>query len=134
MSARILIVEDEAVVALELRFVLEDLGHEVIGTAADAAGARAIAQRGDFDLALVDIHLSDGPTGVEVGRELAESGALVLYITANPSMLGEGVSGAVGVLTKPTDERSVQTAVDYVLRRRNGDADLRPPRELRLFG
>lgn len=134
MSARILIVEDEAVVALELRFVLEDLGHEVIGTAADAVGARAIAQRGDFDLALVDIHLSDGPTGVEVGRELAESGALVLYITANPGMLGEGVSGAVGVLTKPTDERSVQTAVDYVLRRRNGDADLRPPRELRLFG
>lgn len=134
MSARILIVEDEAVVALELRFVLEDLGHEVIGTAADAAGARAIAQRGDFDLALVDIHLSDGPTGVEVGRELAGSGALVLYITANPGMLGEGVSGAVGVLTKPTDERSVQTAVDYVLRRRNGDADLRPPRELRLFG
>lgn len=134
MSARILIVEDEAVVALELRFVLEDLGHEVIGAAADAAGARAIAQRGDFDLALVDIHLSDGPTGVEVGRELAQSGALVLYITANPGMLGEGVSGAVGVLTKPTDERSVQTAVDYVLRRRDGDADLRPPRELRLFG
>lgn len=134
MSARILIVEDEAVVALELRFVLEDLGHEVVGAAADAAGARAMARQGDFDLALVDIHLSDGPTGVEVGRELARSGALVLYITANPGMLGDGVSGAVGVLTKPSDERAVQTAVDYVLRRRDGDPDVAPPRELRLFG
>lgn len=133
MSARILIVEDEAIVALELRFVLEDLGHQVIGTAADAASAAAIAAREAFDLALVDINLSDGPTGIEVGRNLARTGALVLYITANPGMLGQGVSGAVGVLTKPSDERSVQTAVDYVLRRRDGDPGVAPPRELRLF-
>ena len=72
MTARILIIEDEALVAMELRFVLEDLGHEVVATVADAKTARSIAAETDIDLALVDIHLSDGPTGIDLGRELAQ--------------------------------------------------------------
>ncbi|MBU4239704.1 MAG: response regulator, partial [Alphaproteobacteria bacterium] len=64
MTARILIIEDEALVAMELRFVLEDLGHEVVGVATTAKGARDMAREIDVDLALVDIHLSDGPTGI----------------------------------------------------------------------
>ena len=47
MTARILIIEDEALVAMELRFVLEDLGHEVVGTAADAKAAHALAAEHD---------------------------------------------------------------------------------------
>jgi DNA-binding response OmpR family regulator len=135
MTARILIIEDEALVAMELRFVLEDLGHEVIGTVADARSARAMAAETEIDLALVDIHLSDGPTGIELGRDLGqEMGVTVLFMTANPGMVREGVAGTIGVLTKPSDERAVQTAVDYALRRREGQpVDYAPP-ELRLFG
>lgn len=134
MSARILIIEDEAIVAMELRFVLEDLGHEVIGMASDARAAQKVVDQGDVDLALVDIHLSDGATGIELGRHLAQDqGVTVVYMTANPGMLGEGVAGTIGVLSKPTDERAVQTAVDYALGCRNGQpAEFAPP-ELRLF-
>jgi len=121
MSARILIIEDEALVAMELRFVLEDLGHEVVGTAADARTARHMVQETEVDLALVDIHLSDGPTGIDLGRELGQDlGVTVLFMTANPGMVRNGVAGTIGVLSKPTDERAVQTAVDYALRRRGG--------------
>ncbi len=134
MSARILIIEDEALVAMELRFVLEDLGHEVVGTAADAKSARALAAETDIDLALVDIHLSDGPTGVALGRELGQDlGITVLFMTANPGMVREGVAGTVGVLSKPSDERAVQTAVDYALGRRAGRPVEFAPPELRLF-
>lgn len=134
MSARILIIEDEALVAMELRFVLEDLGHEVVGTAADAKSARALAAETDIDLALVDIHLSDGPTGVALGRELGQDlGITVLFMTANPGMVREGVAGTVGVLSKPSDERAVQTAVDYALGRRAGRLVEFAPPELRLF-
>ena len=99
MPARILIVEDEALVAMELRFVLEDLGHEVVGTAADSAAALKIAKETEVDLALVDIHLSDGPTGVTIGRELAvDHKVAVLFMTANPGMVRNGVVGAIGVL------------------------------------
>lgn len=136
MTARILIIEDEALVAMELRFVLEDLGHEVVGTAADAKAAHALAAETKIDLALVDIHLSDGATGIELGRQLGqEMGITVLFMTANPGMVRNGVAGTIGVLTKPTDERAVQKAVDYALRRRDGKAaaNLAPP-ELQLFG
>ncbi|HEV7229076.1 response regulator [Brevundimonas sp.] len=134
MTARILIIEDEALVAMELRFVLEDLGHEVVATVGDARSARAIAAQSEIDLALVDIHLSDGPTGVEVGRELGQDmGVTVLFMTANPGMVRDGVAGTVGVLTKPTDERAVQTAVDYALRRRQGQPTMYAPPELQVF-
>lgn len=133
MSARILIIEDEALVAMELRFVLEDLGHRVVGAAADAAAARLIIRENEVDLALVDIHLSDGPTGVGLGRELAEEKVTVLFVTANPGMVRDGLAGAVGVLSKPTDERGVQAAVDYALGRRRGDVSLPAPPELRAF-
>ncbi len=135
MTARILIIEDEALVAMELRFVLEDLGYEVIGTVADAKTARSLAAESEVDLALVDIHLSDGPTGIGLGRELAqEKGVTVLFMTANPGMVRDGVAGTVGVLSKPTDERAVQTAVDYALRRRQGRPTEYAPPELQLFG
>ena len=135
MTARILIIEDEALVAMELRFVLEDLGHEVIGTAADARTARNLVRETEVDLALVDIHLSDGPTGVELGRELAQQmGVTVLFMTANPGMVRQGVAGTIGVLSKPADERAVQKAVDYALRRRVGEPVDQAPVELQLFG
>lgn len=134
MTARILIIEDEALVAMELRFVLEDLGHDVVGTAADAVQASALATETDVDLALIDIHLSDGATGIEVGRRLADHGVTVLFMTANPGMLHDGVAGTIGVLSKPSDERAVQTAVDYALRRREGVPVAYAPPELRLFG
>ena len=134
MKPRILIIEDEARVAMELRFVLEDLGYEVVDTVADAQSARNIVLETSVDLALVDIHLSDGPTGVELGRDLAnDQNVTVLYMTANPGMVRDGVAGTIGVLTKPTDERAVQTAVDYALRRRQGEMSPPAPAELRLF-
>lgn len=134
MTARILIIEDEALVAMELRFVLEDLGHEVLGVAATAKAARDLAKRKAVDLALVDIHLSDGPTGIALGRELGQDmGVSVLFMTANPGMVQDGVAGTIGVLSKPTDEQAVETAVDYALRRRQGQpVDYAPP-GLQLF-
>jgi len=134
MTARILIIEDEALVAMELRFVLEDLGYDVVAIAADARTARNLAKETEVDLALVDIHLSDGPTGVELGRDLAqEAGVTVLYMTANPGMVRNGVAGAIGVLGKPTDERAVQKSVEYALGRRNGQPVQYAPPELQLF-
>ena len=134
MAARILIIEDEAIVAMELRFVLEDLGYEVVGSAADARTARNMVKETEVDLALVDIHLSDGPTGVELGRGLAnEDGVTVLNMTANPGMLRDGVAGTVGVLCKPTDERAVEKAVDVALCRRAGRPTEYAPPELQVF-
>jgi two-component system, response regulator PdtaR len=68
-NLRILIVEDEALIALELESLLQDDGHLPIGIAATAREAMALGEL-EPDLALVDVHLADGPTGIDVARRL----------------------------------------------------------------
>lgn len=132
MSARILIVEDEILVAMELESILGELGYKTIGIAPDLATARQFFDR-EIDLALVDLNLRDGLTGPEIGTTLGSQGVTVLFVTANPRLLGNGVAGAIGVITKPTDEDMVKSCVAYALAHRSGQK-VDPPRALRLFG
>jgi len=118
---------------MELESILEDLGHEPVGIAPDLPSAEQLAAD-PLDLALVDLNLRDGLTGPEIGRRLTDRGVGVLFITANPRILGDGIAGTVGVLTKPTDEATVRAAVDYALKLRSGAADLEPPAALQIFG
>ncbi len=130
--ARILIVEDEMLVAAELEAILEDLGHHSMGIAPDLETAMQLADR-SVDLALIDLNLRDGLTGPEIGRRLCEEcKTTVLFITANPGLLGAGIAGTVGVLAKPTSEAEVERAVDYALRVRHGER-VAPPAGLRAF-
>ena len=70
------------------------------------AGALALASKAD--IALVDLNLRDGPSGIGIGKILAQThGVTVIFMTANPSQLGDGVSGTVGVLPKPATEREI---------------------------
>lgn len=132
MAQRVLIVEDEALIALDLTFCLEALGHEVIGTAADSVEALAAAQDG-VDLALVDLNLRDGPTGPALGERLArEMGATVIYLTANPRQVSPAISGPVGILPKPYTEAALAKAVRFALSVREGRLAA-PPDELRLL-
>lgn len=131
MPAKILIVEDEMLVAMELEAILEDLGHQPVGIAPALRTAEDYTGQ-PIDLALVDLNLRDGLTGPELGKRLSALGVTVLFITANPRQLGDGIAGTVGVLTKPTDEATVRAAVDYALALRVGAA-VSPPAMLRLF-
>ena len=132
MTASILIVEDEILVALEMECILEERGYHVVGIAADLVDALAFAD-GSIDLALVDLNLRDGLTGPEIGKRLAhEHKANVLFVTANPRLLGDGIAGTVGVLTKPTDEASLAAAVAFALARSSGE-QLQAPPSLRCF-
>ena len=133
MPASILIVEDETLVALDMEGILEAHGYQVVGIAADLKEALAYADE-PIDLALVDLNLRDGLTGPQIGEWLAnKQKADVLFITANPRLLGEGISGTIGVLTKPTDEAALTSAVSFALCRRLGKPANAPP-SLRCFG
>jgi DNA-binding response OmpR family regulator len=129
---RVLIVEDELLVALELQNVLEDLGCDVVGIAPDSRRARDLAAH-DVDIALVDLNLRDGPTGPDVGAELVDRGVTVLFMTANPSLLGDGVPGAVGVLPKPVEHDEVKAAAAYITAMRQGLSPPPPPPRLMQF-
>ena len=131
MSYRILVVEDEIFVATEIEYVIADLGHEPAGIAADQRTALSFAA--DTDIALVDLNLQDGPTGITIGRILAQThGVTVLFMTANPSQLGDGIPGTLGVLPKPVSEHELKQALEFAVAQRT-HRDCAPPRRLRLF-
>jgi 1,2-diacylglycerol 3-beta-glucosyltransferase len=80
---KILIVEDEAVLATTLELLLEDEGHRVVGWALDGAQARDMAAEHQPDLAIVDIQLRYGDDGVTVARDLIEQhDVAVIFLTA----------------------------------------------------
>jgi CheY-like chemotaxis protein len=131
MGCRVLVVEDEIFVATEIESVVEELGHQPVGIAADASTAIALAA--SADVALVDLNLRDGPTGPTIGRILAdEYGVTVVFMTANPSQLGDGIPGTVGVLDKPVMDSELRQVVSYVVARHQR-AQAEPPTRLRLF-
>ena len=133
MTCRILVVEDEIFVATEIEHVIEELGHVPVGIAADQRSAMALGS--ESDVALIDLNLRDGPTGSAIGRALAEThGVTVLFMTANPSQLGDGVPGTMGVLPKPVADRDLRAAVAYAVSRHAEDLETpAPPRRLQLF-
>ena len=132
MKKRILIVEDEMLVAFDMQDILEANGFAVAGIAADVDGAKEYDSP-ELDLALVDLNLRDGLTGPSIGARLRDEGVPVLFVTANPAQLGDGLAGTIGVLTKPADEASLLKAVQFIFDRQ---ASLTPdvPAGLRLFG
>ncbi|MBN9034860.1 MAG: response regulator [Rhizobiales bacterium] len=112
---KILIVEDEALLAMELESLIEENGHEVAGWATSLAEAQQVLGQVKPDIALVDIHLADGPTGVEVaefirGNDLAE----VVFLTANPKRIPEKFDGALGVISKPYTINGITAALRYL--------------------
>ncbi|WP_243374468.1 response regulator [Microvirga solisilvae] len=120
---RILIVEDEFLIALELESLLQEAGHEVVGIAASSDEAVALGRELSPDLAFVDIHLADGLTGIDVARELSDRHHVtVLFMTANAKRIPEDFAGARGVIAKPYTERGVKEALAYVTAERDEDA------------
>lgn len=127
---RVLVVEDEIFVAIEIEHVVKELGHRPVGIAADRETALQLAAA--TDLAIVDLNLRDGPTGPGIGKALADEGVTVLFMTANPSQLGEGIPGTLGVIPKPVADEELRDALSFAVSHRLNEKGKPPPR-LRLF-
>ncbi len=109
-----MIVEDQAILAMELELVLGEAGCDVVGCAMDKASAFAIAERERPDLALVDVNLLDGLTGPQIAHRLvSEYGAAVIFLTANPEQIPDGFAGALGAVCKPFDEQTIRAVVAF---------------------
>ena len=81
---RVLIVEDEAIIAMYLAMLVTDFGHTVCGTADSASGAIELAADRCPDLVLMDIRLANGSSGIDAARELhARHGLRCIFLSAN---------------------------------------------------
>lgn len=110
----ILIVEDEALLALELESELENAGHAIVGVAMSSQEAKAIIDREHPEFAFVDIHLLDGPTGIDVGRYLESKGISYVFVSGNLKRIPEDFAGAMGAIEKPYTMNGLENALSFI--------------------
>lgn len=117
---RVLIVDDEPVIRMDLRAMLEAMGHTVVGEADNGETALALARSLQPDLVIVDI-MMPGMDGIELSRRLAkERIAPVLILTAySEQAMIEGVdkAGVLGYLVKPFREADLAPAIQVAVSR-----------------
>ncbi|WP_168878875.1 response regulator [Rhizobium sp. P28RR-XV] len=121
---RILVVEDELLIGLDMEYVLRSLGYEVAGPVTNAADARKLGAT--VDIALVDVNLSDGPTGPTSAAYLRQThGVTIIFTTANPEAVIAN-SDAIGVLSKPVSASDLLSAIEYAIACRKGEPAVAP--------
>ena len=135
--ARLLIVEDERIVALDLKLTLESLGFEVVASAATEADAVRLAMSYRPDLVLMDINLEVGGDGIQAAMELMRFADVpVVFLTAyadNDILRRASAVAPYGYLVKPVQQRELNATVQMALARVRASRErLQAERRLRL--
>lgn len=130
---RVLIVEDERIVAEDLERSLDKLGYSVLGIV--SSGEEAVKKTEELgpDLALVDIVLKGGMDGIEAAREIQSRLKIpVVYVTAyadDETLERAKVTEPFGYIVKPFEERELHTGIEVALYRHKMEGELRSSRQ-----
>jgi DNA-binding NarL/FixJ family response regulator len=119
---RILIVEDESIVAANLQQALQAAGYEVVGRVASGAAAIDLASHENPDLILMDIQLTGALSGIDAAREIWRTQQIpVVYCTAHAdvdTLKQATTTENYGYVVKPFHVDAVRAAIDLALARR----------------
>jgi DNA-directed RNA polymerase specialized sigma24 family protein/CheY-like chemotaxis protein len=116
-TTRVLIIEDEPVIAMDIAGIVESLGHEVVGVAGRQTEAVELARKHRPGLVLADVQLQDGDSGIVAVQEIMRSmDAPVIFVTGFPERLltGDRVEPAF-IVTKPFDPETLKVAIVQAL-------------------
>jgi CheY-like chemotaxis protein len=118
VAGRVMIIEDEAIIAMDIAAIVAEMGHAVTGIAATRNAAVSLASRQKPDLILADIQLADRSSGIDAVNDiLAQFDDIpVIFITAFPEQLltGERPEPAF-LITKPFSQEQVRSAVSQAM-------------------
>lgn len=119
-NLKVLVVEDEGLVAAGLRGQLEDIGHQVVGLAKDGDEAVSLASKLRPDLIIMDIRIP-GIDGIEAARAILDQEAVpIVFLTAYPDddfVRRAGEAGAMAYLLKPVNQRALGSTIEVALAR-----------------
>ncbi len=131
---RILIVEDEPLLAFDNEHALQQAGYHVVATVDRFRDADAVIEsEGDVHLVIADIRLRGERTGIELARHAEERDIAVLFATANCPNDAKDQGVGLGVLAKPFQPRDLVRAIAVCERLLGGRAAGRLPPRLTLF-
>jgi DNA-directed RNA polymerase specialized sigma24 family protein/CheY-like chemotaxis protein len=116
-STKVLIIEDEPIISLDLQSIVKEMGHTVAAIATTRDEAVRAARRTEPGLVLADIKLADGSSGIDAVRQiLSEVQVPIVFITAYPERLLTGERPEPTFLvTKPFVPETVRVAVSQAL-------------------
>lgn len=117
VATRVLIIEDEPLIAMDIQAMVEDLGHEVTGIARTHDEAMRLVKQEEPGIVLADIQLADGSSGLDAVNEILKTMNLpVIFITAFPERLltGERPEPAF-LVTKPFEPTAVSALISQAL-------------------
>lgn len=120
MKNRILIVEDEVITALDLRFSLEELGYEVIDTVGTGQDAIDMAAETVPDVVLMDIKLKGDMEGIDAAKVISELRIPVVYLTANTddyTFERSNIEGSYGFVPKPYEITKLDKTLKLAIKR-----------------
>lgn len=128
-SARILVVEDEAIVALDLTQRLTHLGYRVVATVDQGEKAVAAALGDNPDLVLMDLRLAGALDGIAAAQQIAQVRDVpIIFLTAHsdPETLARAcLTGPFGYILKPFNERELHTQIEIALYRHGAERRVR---------
>jgi two-component system, cell cycle sensor histidine kinase and response regulator CckA len=113
MKARILIVEDESIVQLDLQHRLERMGHSVVGTASNGEEAVAKAVQLKPDVVIMDVRLDGSMDGIEAARRIrTQQATAIVYVTAYASIFDAERQDVFGPwVSKPFRTTELEAAI-----------------------
>ncbi|MDR6943878.1 sigma 54-interacting response regulator [Mucilaginibacter pocheonensis] len=135
MKENILIVEDEFIVANDLRIMLQKAGYKVCGIAPSVAKAIDLIKAKNPDWVLLDIFLQGTKTGIDLANQLSEMGIPFIYISANTNQAILEAAKATepyGFLVKPFREKDLVVMLDIALYRHQQSRKFNQPKEATL--
>ena len=117
LKTRVLIIEDEPLIALDIEGLVQDIGHDVVAVASTHSESVALARALRPGLILADIQLADGSLGIDAVNEiLLEQNVPVIFITAYPERLLTGDKPEPAFLvTKPFKHEMVKAVISQAL-------------------
>ena len=127
-TEKILIVEDEFIVAHDLQMILQRAGYQVVGIADSVKNAQAILEKHQVDLVLLDIYLKGRLTGIDLAYDLMKSQIPFIYVSANSN---EKVLEAAkstcpyGFIVKPYRERDILLSIDIARYRKENSNNMK---------
>ncbi|MEO5615790.1 MAG: response regulator [Cypionkella sp.] len=118
VSGRVMVIEDEAIIAMDIIAIVEAMGHQITGVARTRKEAVALAKADMPDLILADIHLADASSGIDAVNDILGgfNQIPVIFITAFPERLltGERPEPAF-LINKPYTEEQVRSSVSQAM-------------------
>lgn len=119
---RILIVEDDFLLAEELRSTIAEWGYEIVGVTGRGTDALNLALEIKPDVLISDIRLSDALDGVTVAEEVnRRTGTKVIFITAFPAeAYASGREWGAKFLGKPYSDQELRSVIEETLQERRG--------------